>query len=279
VERLVKQGEDVTTTEFLQSLALVLAAALLIALSFLRLTLRRVVIFEHERGLRYQDGRFREVLAPGRYWFLSGRTTVRRLDVRPRFVTIPGQELLSSDGVSLKISLAVGYEVVDPALAVNGAVDFNGALYSEMQLVAREVVGSVDIDGLLSSRAQLSERLAELGRPRAEALGLRLTEAGIKDIMFPGHLKEIFAQVVAARQEGLAALERARGESAALRNLANAARMIDDNPNLMQLRVLQALGESSGNTVVMGLPAPSGALPVAPAGRAAPRKSRDRAGS
>ena len=72
--------------------------------------------------------------------------------------------------------------------------------------------------------------------------------------MFPGQLKEIFAQVVKARKEGLAALERARGETAALRNLANAAKMAEKSPALMQLRLIQAVGESSGNSVVLGLP-------------------------
>lgn len=86
------------------------------------------------------------------------------------------------------------------------------------------------------------------------AFGLRLISADVKDIMLSGKLKEIFAQVVNARQEGLAALERARGETAALRNLANAAKMIDANPNLMQLRLVQTLGESSGNTLVLGVP-------------------------
>ena len=72
----------------------------------------------------------------------------------------------------------------------------------------------------------------------------------IKDIMFPGELKKIFAQEIRARKEGLAMLEKARGETAALRNLANAAKMVQDNPALLQLRML----ESSGNTFVCGIP-------------------------
>ena len=84
--------------------------------------------------------------------------------------------------------------------------------------------------------------------------------------MLPGDLKRIFAQEVAARKEGLAALERARGETAALRNLANAARMIEDNPALMQLRLLQQLGTTGGNTVVLG---ESAVIPVAKRNRPA----------
>jgi hypothetical protein len=83
----------------------------------------------------------------------------------------------------------------------------------------------------------------------------------LKDIMFPGEMKKVFAQVVKAQKEGQAALEKARGETAALRNLANAARIMDDNPNLLQLRALQTLADSSGNTLVIGLP--HNAIPVA----------------
>jgi regulator of protease activity HflC (stomatin/prohibitin superfamily) len=86
---------------------------------------------------------------------------------------------------------------------------------------------------------------------KAAELGIELSLVGIKDIMFPGDLKAIFAQVVNARKEGLATLERARGETAALRHLANAAKLLESNPALMQLRLLQALGEQPGNTVVL----------------------------
>jgi hypothetical protein len=80
--------------------------------------------------------------------------------------------------------------------------------------------------------------------------------------MFPGELKKIFAQAVKAQKEGLAQLERARGETAALRSLANAARMIEQNPALLQLRLLQAVGENSGNTFVLGVPGQTMPLPV-----------------
>lgn len=64
------------------------------------------------------------------------------------------------------------------------------------------------------------------------------------------------------RKEGLAALERARGETAALRNLANAARMIENNPALMQVRLLQHLSETPGNTLILGVPGSTMPVPV-----------------
>lgn len=63
--------------------------------------------------------------------------------------------------------------------------------------------------------------------------------------MLPGEMRRTFAEVIKARNEGQAALERARGETAALRNLANAARTISDNPVLLNLRLLQSITEMS----------------------------------
>ena len=79
----------------------------------------------------------------------------------------------------------------------------------------------------------------------------------LKDLMYPAELKRAFAESLKARQEGQAALERARGESAALRNLANAARVLEGNPELLNLRLLQSItaAQSAGNTLVLGMPA------------------------
>ena len=216
--------------------------------------IKDIIIFEFERGLKYRKGKFKGVLDPGRYRYRPKITTIRKIDMRPRFVSITGQEVLSADGITLKVSIAANYQIDDPVKAVNAAQNYDDALYQELQLALREIIGAVEIENVLSNRGELSTQLMTLAEGKVRMLGLKLASVSVKDIMFPGKLKEMFAQVVNARQEGLAALEKARGETAALRNLANAARMLDDNPNLMQLRLVQALGESTGNTLVLGMP-------------------------
>lgn len=223
---------------------------------------RRVTVYEFERGLKYTKGRLNVILPPGQYWYWPWYTTVRKVDVRPCFASIAGQEVLSADGVTLKVSLAANYEVVNPDKAVNGVQNFQETLYTELQLALRQIIGSTDINSLLARRDEISRKLAEMTQAKAEGIGLRLISVSIKDIMFPGPLREMFAQVVGAHKEGLAALEKARGETAALRKLANAARMLESNPTLAQLRILQTLGGSSGNTLVLGLPAQTAVLPV-----------------
>ena len=230
---------------------------------FMRFGVRRVTVLEYEKGLKYAKGRFKSVLEPGQYWYMPFFTIVHKLDVRPRFVSITGQEVLSADGVTIKVSLAANFEISDPNVAVNKTKSFQEALYLELQLALRKIIGAVDIDTVLTGRNELSKKLLEETETKVTDLGLKLISVNLKDIMFPGKLKEIFAQVVNAKKEGLAALEKARGETAALRNLANAAKMLEGNPNLMQLRLVQALGEPAGNTLILGMPSQAFSVPIA----------------
>jgi regulator of protease activity HflC (stomatin/prohibitin superfamily) len=232
--------------------ALVILSATAFITILIAIVFKRTIIFEHERGLKYSKGKFVGYLLPGRY-FHTFDTTIQRLDIRLRTVTVGGQEVLSADGVSLKLSLVGQYEIADANIAIHKVEHFQQALYIELQSALREVVSSLKIDEVIAQRREIGAKLFELSEKRIAELGLKLVWVNVKDIMFAGEFKKIFSQVVQARQEGLAALEKARGETAALRSLANAAKMIESNPALMQLRLLQALGETSGNSIVLKL--------------------------
>jgi len=236
----------------MSSTGLILITAAVLVL-FLGMAFRSKTIMEFQRGLRYRKGRFVDVLEPGRYWLLASSTHIDAVDNRERIITVGGQEVMTQDGVSLKISVAGRFRVTDWNRAVNDVESFVLALHTEIQLQLRAIVGSVPVEELLQQRPEIGPRLLEACAGPASRFGLELLAAEIKDIMFPGELKRVFTQVVQARQEGLATLERARGESAALRNMANTAALIDRYPSLLHLRTLHALGATSGNTVVLAL--------------------------
>jgi regulator of protease activity HflC (stomatin/prohibitin superfamily) len=233
-------------------LILIVAAALLFIL-IKAVPLKRMTVYEYQKGLRYSKGRYVATLDPGQYWILSTISSIVPVDTRSEFITIQGQDVLSADGVTLKVSIAAEFRVADPNTAINKNANFRSSLYLTLQMALREIVGKEKIDALLENRADISKKLMELTSEKASNLGLKLMLADVKDVMFPGEMKRVFAQVVKAQKEGQAALERARGETAALRNLANAARSMDENPSLLQLRALQALADTSGNTLVLGL--------------------------
>jgi regulator of protease activity HflC (stomatin/prohibitin superfamily) len=256
---------------------IVLVAVLLLAL-LVRATVRVVTVHDYERGLRYRRGRFSGLVDPGTHFTIPPYTEVRVLDGRPSSMTIEGQEVLTSDGVSLKVSLVARYVVGDPVAAVTNDQSFGRAMHLELQLGLREVVATATVDELLASRARLGPAVLERCASRLARIGIELLACDIRDLMVPGELKRVFAGVVAARKEGEASLERVRAETAALRNLANAGRLVEDNPGLLQLRMLQQVGGSSGNTVMLTMPdgASGGAAPPPAAAETTAKAARSR---
>jgi len=138
------------------------------------------------------------------------------------------------------------------------AVAFSGSSSSRFPTFLSPFPG---LRALVAKSCRKSDAHSTFYLPGSHVLRLRLISADVKDIMFPGEMKKAVAQLVKAQKEGQTALERARGETAALRSLANAARTMDDNPNLLQLRALQAIADSSGSTLVLGLPSSAVSFP------------------
>jgi regulator of protease activity HflC (stomatin/prohibitin superfamily) len=256
---------------------ILLLSAILVVIVLKVFPVKRVIVYEYQRGLRYRSGHYISTLGPGLYWVFPIFSTIVTIDVRPESITISGQDVISADGVTLKVSLAAEFQVADPNVAVNKTANFRTGLYLSLQMALREIVGRERIDAILENRAGFGAKLMEISSKKASEYGLKLISADVKDIMFPGEMKKAFAQVVRAQKEGQAALERARGETSALRSLANAARMMDGNPNLLHLRALQALEVSSGNTLMLGLP--NGTVPILKQGEKSaipPSKERDK---
>jgi regulator of protease activity HflC (stomatin/prohibitin superfamily) len=203
---------------------------------------------------------------------------VRPLDVRPAMMPVEGQEVLTADGVAAKISLVARYVVGDPVAALTRDVAWSRTLYLLLQLALRDAVTRRTLDETLAARRELGPEIREAAAGRLAELGVELLEVEVRDVMLPGELKRSYASVLVARKDGEASLERARAETAALRSLANAGRTVADNPGLLQLRILQEIGASSGNTVVFGAPDGVVATKPSPAATAAPRAGRSTRG-
>lgn len=207
-------------------------------------------------GLLYQRGQFVEVLRAGEHIRWGRKFTLGVSDLRKASVLVAGQEVLTADNVGLKASLLVTYQVVDPAKAAHDTQNWHSDLYNAAQIAFRAVAGGVTMEALLGQRLDLGAQLLARVKVDAEKIGISILAFEVKDVTLPNDLKRAFADVLKAKQEGQAALERARGESAALRNLANAARLLDGNPALQNLRLLQSLtgAQAAGSTLVLGMP-------------------------
>ena len=160
----------------------------------------RVTIHDYERGILYTRGRFKKVLGAGAYWVLRPFQSVKVIDMRSKVVSVAGQEVLSADNVSVKLSLALRFRVTTPEVAVQSAQSFEDVLYLEAQLIVRDLISALPVEELLQKREQLAEQLRTRLEPKATALGVTLETAGIKDIMFSGGLKQIFRRSLRRRK-------------------------------------------------------------------------------
>jgi regulator of protease activity HflC (stomatin/prohibitin superfamily) len=207
-------------------------------------------------GLLYHRGKFVKALSAGRHVRWGRHYTAAFQDLRKASLAVAGQEVLTADNVGLKLSLVVVYQIVDAAKTAHEAQNWQTDLYNAAQLALRGVVSGVFVEALLNQRLEIGAQLLGRVQPEAAKIGINVHSVEVKDVMFPAELKRAFAEVLKSKQEGHAALERARGESAALRNLANAAKLLEGNPGLLNLRLLQSLSaaQNAGNTLVLGVP-------------------------
>lgn len=212
---------------------------------------RRFVVRAWERAVVLRDGVIVETLGAGAHRRWTARIVVHRVDMRPWVLQVPLQEVPTADGVTVKVTVAAQARVVDPVARLTAAVEGIELLYLRVQVALRETIASATLDEVVSGRRTVGARLVEAVGDTADT-GITLERVEIKDIVLPSELKRAQAEVLLARAEGAAGLERARGEAAALRTLANAARLATETPALIELRLVQELGRTSGHTVVFG---------------------------
>jgi len=214
-----------------------------------------VVVREWERVVVLRDGRVDGVLDPGRHRVRGRRVEIERLDVRERQYVVPGQEVLTADSVAVKVSLLTVWQIVDPAAFISVAEQPLARLHAGLQQALRARVSTQTVEQLLADRDSLAAGLADEAGAGVGGLGLAIGSAEVRDLMLPAELRRAVTEVLLARERGRADLERARSEAAALRSLANTARLLEEHPGLLHLRTLQAAGQ--GATLVVTPPGQS----------------------
>lgn len=200
-------------------------------------------ISRNAAGVLFQDGRYLETLPSGQYafWKDVADSHIVEIDLREKTIDVCGQDIMTSDKVTLRVNAVATYRVANPKRAVIETENVEQALYREVQLALRALVGSRELDGFLNDKDVVSSELESAARQRAEDLGLELMSVGIRDVILPGDMKELMNKVTEARKAAEANLIARREETAAIRSQANTAKLLTDNPMLMRLRELEIL--------------------------------------
>ena len=215
---------------------------------------RRFVVSELSWAVPIRTGQIGEPLSTGSHWILPWHTSIKEFDRRPVIQVVPGQEVLTKDNLGLKLSIVAETQVTNPLALLKGTEEGQFQVHHAVQTALREIVSDHTLDELLDDRNEIVLGIEKLVRPAIEKIGLALNDIRIRDIMLAKELRETYSGLVLAQKQGQIALERARGETSSLRNLANAARLLKDNPDLLQLRIIQAMTspDSANNTFVVG---------------------------
>jgi len=229
----------------------------LLDLPVVRSMVRKFFVPSDETGLLYIDGKFQGQLESGMYSFWINNTTVevKCVDMRLRFLEISGQELLTKDKAALRITFFVQFKVFDAVKAISENREYEKQLYILLQLALRQTVSALVLDDLLSKKDSLGTEILSEVKNKAYATGIELCDAGIRDVILPGEMKDIMNQVLVAEKKAQANSIMRREETASTRSLLNTAKLMEENEMLFRLKemeYMEKIAEKVGTISVSG---------------------------
>nr|WP_039885911.1 slipin family protein [Corynebacterium accolens] len=230
---------------------------IIIALIGVFLSYSLKVIKQYERGVTFRFGHLRPMLEPGLHFLLPGIDKLERVDLRVVTLTIPPQEIITKDNVSVRVNAVVMFEVIDSRKAVLEVENYAVATSQIAQTTLRSLLGRVSLDDLLAHREELNEDLAEIINGQTERWGVLTRIVEIKDVEIPEMMQRALAREAEAERERRAKVISAHGELQSSRELREAAEELGKAPAALQLRYLQTvleLGADQNSTIVFPLP-------------------------
>ncbi len=233
----------------------VIGVVVLIALFLLMSSVR--VVQQYERGVIFVLGRLTGAKGPGIFLVPPFISRMVKVDLRIVTLTVPPQEVISRDNVTIKVTAVLYFYVVDPSAAVVNVMNFIQATTQIGQTTLRNVLGQSELDEILSQRNKINHDLQTIIDEHTERWGVKMTAVEIKDVELPVTMQRAMAKQAEAEREKRAKIIHAEGEYQASAQLAKAAGVIGSQPNAMQLRYLQTLTEiavEKNSTIIFPLP-------------------------
>ena len=217
----------------------------------------KVEVPEGETGLLFFDGRFERKLESGSYYFWNNmqKITCQTVDLRAQQLDIAGQEILTADKVSLRINFVCTYKITDAVRIVGEIKDYKAQIYTMTQLALREYVGRFRFDELLEQKDSIAAFVLKQLQAKQDAMFVEFSDAGLKDIILPGEIRDIMNTVLVAEKNAQANVIARREEVASTRSLLNTAKLMEENATLYKLKELEYLEricERVGNISVGG---------------------------
>jgi len=231
--------------------------AVLVVIAVLILASAIRILREYERGVIFRLGRLIAQKGPGLILLIPIIDRMVRVDLRTVTLTVPPQEVITRDNVTVRVNAVAYFRVVDPNRAITEVENFLLATSQIAQTTLRSVLGKAELDSLLSERERLNVELQRIIDEQTEPWGVKVTTVEVKDVELPQEMQRAIARQAEAERERRAKIINADGEFQAAQKLAEAANIISQNPATLQLRYLQTLldiGVNQSSTIVFPLP-------------------------
>ena len=215
------------------------------------------VLKEYERGVVFRLGRLIGAKGPGLIILIPIIDKMVRVDLRVITYDIPPQDVITKDNVSIKVNAVLYFQVTDPNNAVVSVANFFEATNQIAQTTLRSVLGQVELDDLLANREKINAELQHIIDDQTEPWGVKVSVVEVKNVDLPPEMQRAMARQAEAERERRSKVIHAEGEFQAAQKLTDAAKVIAEAPNAMQLRFLQTLTEVSAeknSTLIFPVP-------------------------
>ncbi len=218
-----------------------LILALVLIFFFLASAIR--ILREYERGVIFRLGRVIKTKGPGLIILIPVIDKMVKVSLRLVAMDVPSQDVITRDNVSVKVNAVIYFRVMNPT---NATIEVENYLFATSQLAQttlRSVCGQVELDELLSEREKINTQLQSILDKHTDPWGIKVTTVEVKHIDLPQEMQRAMAKQAEAERERRAKVINAEGEFQAANRLAEAAAIISQHPEALQLRYLQTLRE------------------------------------
>jgi regulator of protease activity HflC (stomatin/prohibitin superfamily) len=216
------------------------------------------ILNEYQRGVVFRLGRVIQLKGPGLILLLPIIDRMVKVALRTITMDVPSQDVITKDNVTVKVNAVVYFRVVDPIKAVIEIEDYYFATSQIAQTTLRSVLGQSHLDELLSKRDEINAELQRIIDQQTEPWGIKVSAVEVKNVDLPVEMQRAIAKQAEAERERRAKVIHAEGEYQAAQRLADAAKIIAQEPTAMQLRFLQTVTEMStserNSTLILPIP-------------------------
>jgi regulator of protease activity HflC (stomatin/prohibitin superfamily) len=232
-----------------------IGTVVVVAVALLWATIK--ILNEYERGVVLTLGRYTSTKGPGLVLLVPFVQVMLRVDLRTVVMDVPPQDVITRDNVSVKVNAVIYFRVVEPDKAILQVAHFYEATSQLAQTTLRAVLGKHELDALLTDRDALNRDIQAILDKQTDAWGIKVSNVEIKHVDINETMIRAIAQQAEAERTRRAKIIHAEGEMQAAEKLRDAARMLSQEPQAMQLRYLQTLKDIAGehnSTIVFPLP-------------------------